>query len=120
MDYAVTIKCNTKDAFMYQEDFKDIKDDIFPSDNVTIHTSSFELDKNGILHEHCHISALHPLNYKACMRKGWHIYIRQLKGNFKRWIDYIQKEPRSYESLLQERLNQWSKQHDMFPLCEIQ
>lgn len=101
--YAVTIKNNQKDRLVYKEDHQEVTDDIFPSDNVTIIKSVWELDSRARLHQHLYIITKYKLNYKSLMRKGWHIYIRQITDKLDGWLTYIMKDPRPYLKILQER-----------------
>lgn len=110
--YCVTIKCNYKGTFVYKDDFETLMDDIFPTDNVSKIRQCYELDSNYNMHLHLSICTKHPLNYKDLMRKGWHIYIRrQVGGQFERWHNYMSKDPRDYETLLQERTTHYMIHH---------
>lgn len=118
-DYAVTIKCNKSEFDTYREDFKDVTDKLFPSDNFDIVKSVYELDSKYKLHMHLHLRAKYKMIYKNFMIKGWHIYIREIRGPLKKWHEYISKEPRTYDQLLQDRVERYSKVVDMFPLEDL-
>lgn len=112
--YALTIKNNIKDVMMYKDDFEKVLDGSFRERGITVGVVHYELDSNHKLHIHTTIESDVPLRYKNHMIKGWHIYMRELKGPLANWIHYTTKEPRTYEQLLQARLEAMARDVNLF------
>jgi len=113
-NYAVTIKCNVKGSFTYRDDFNVIFDDMRQKWHGQFMKISYELDENKILHAHALLHAKKGIRYTDVKFKGWHIFIRVIHDNLKRWVEYINKDPRDYDQLIMERQVAWIKASNNF------
>jgi len=114
MNYAVTVKCNFKGSFTYRDDFNVIFDHMTERWGAIFPKISYELDSKLVLHAHAHMLAPPGIKYTDAKVKGWIIYIRRIDGNLKRWTEYIDKDPRNYDKLIQLRTSELIKQQNNF------